>query len=211
MERRFIKSEFEIRKASETDPVKISGIAAVVNSPTILYESNSNGQLFRMIEIVKPGAFDDCLDNDVRALVNHNPEKILGRTKAGTLRLSVDGKGNLGYEIDPPETSYSKDLQESINRGDISQSSFAFDVAPDGQTREVKETDSEYIVTRTITKFANLYDVSPVTFPAYEDTETSIRSKFEQEFKELREKKNQTQIVGTPNLDKINQRLRIRK
>ena len=202
MEKRVIQSNFEIR-AKEGEPTKIVGTAAIVNNQTVLFEEKRQGVTFRLIEILKPGAFNDVLKTDVRALFNHDPNMILGRTTAGTMRIALNDKGDLIYEVDPPNTTYANDLQESIKRGDISQSSFGFDFGD--VTRTVKETDTEYIVTRTVNTVAKLYDVSPVTYPATEETVTEMRSKFAGEFK-----KEQKELK-TPNLDKVNQRLRTRK
>src|SRR5690606_29136668 len=81
-------------------------------------------------EKIAPGAFDDVLEDDVRALFNHDPNFILGRTRSGTLKIAVDMRG-LQYEIDPPDTQPARDLIVSMERGDVSQSSFAFIVAED--------------------------------------------------------------------------------
>ena len=119
--------------------------------------------------MILPGAFDEVLKDDVRALINHNSDMILGRTKSNTLRLSVDEKG-LRYEIDPPATTYAANLLESLKRGDITQSSFAFNVDVDSW-----DEDSEGRVIRTIKKVRRLFDVSPVTFPAYPDADAAKR------------------------------------
>lgn len=85
-------------------------------------------------EIVKRGAFDgEGITGDVRALFNHDPSLILGRSGAGTLRLSINERG-LAYEIDTPETTYGNDLLVSVSRGDVSQSSFAFYVREEGMS-----------------------------------------------------------------------------
>jgi len=154
--------DFEIRIESREDKPVIIGHGAVFNS----LSENLGG--FR--EQIDPKAFDDVLTNDVRALINHNSDKILGRTKSGTLRLSTDERG-LFYEIDPPDTSYARDLIESLKRGDITQSSFAFSVEKDSWNE-----DGEGIPIRTINKVARLYDISPVTFPAYPDADAAKRS-----------------------------------
>jgi uncharacterized protein len=154
--------DFEIRIESREDKPVIIGHGAVFNS----LSENLGG--FR--EQIDPKAFDEVLTNDVRALINHNSDKILGRTKSGTLRLSTDERG-LFYEIDPPDTSYARDLIESLRRGDITQSSFAFSVEKDSWG---EDSEGNYI--RTINKVARLYDVSPVTFPAYPDADAAKRS-----------------------------------
>jgi len=114
-------------------------------------------------EKIMPGAFDEVLDNDVRAYFNHDPNLILGRTSAGTLRLSVDEQG-LRYELDVPNTSAGRDLKENMRLGNITQSSFAFTIGKDGDSWERSENGADI---RVINKVNRLYDVSPVSLPAY--------------------------------------------
>lgn len=124
-------------------------------------------------EIIKPGAFDDVLNDDVRGLFNHDPNFILGRSAAGTLSLSVDERG-LRYDITAPDTQTIRDLVLApMLRGDINQSSFAFRVARDG---EHWYEDDEGVVIREISKFSRLFDVSPVTYPAYQEADSGVRS-----------------------------------
>lgn len=123
-------------------------------------------------EQVIPGAFQDSIiSDDVRALFNHDPSMVLGRNKAGTLRLSEDQRG-LAIEVDPPDTQFARDLITSMRRGDISQMSFAFRIPPGGQDWA---KDSSGATIRTLKKI-NLQDVSPVTFPAYLGTDVAVRA-----------------------------------
>ena len=122
-------------------------------------------------ERIAPGAFDGVLDNDVRALFNHDPNHVLGRTKSGTLKLSVDKRG-LVTEIALPDSATS--LREAIARGDIDQMSFGFTVAKDSWETLDEETGREL---RTIEEIGKLYDVSPVTFPANPNTDVALRSR----------------------------------
>ena len=138
----------EVRE-SEGDDMTLEGYAAVYNSETDLGH-------FR--EVIKPGAFDGVLDNDVRALINHDPNLILGRTTNGTLELSVDERG-LKYRVKLGDQQYAKDFYESVKRGDISQSSFAFTID--------KQSWNEERTVRSVDKVRQLLDVSPVTYPAY--------------------------------------------
>jgi len=138
----------EVRE-SEGDDMTLEGYAAVYNSETDLGH-------FR--EVIKPGAFDEVLDNDVRALINHDPNLILGRTTNGTLELSVDERG-LKYRVKLGDQQYAKDFYESVKRGDISQSSFAFTID--------KQSWNEERTVRSVDKVRQLLDVSPVTYPAY--------------------------------------------
>jgi HK97 family phage prohead protease len=124
-------------------------------------------------EQIKPGAFADVLGNDVRALVNHQDSMVLGRTASGTLEIGEDADG-LWYEVTMPDTQYARDLMVSIKRGDITQSSFAFSVAVGGDAWDEDATTGGAI--RTVSKMGRLYDVSPVTYPAYPDATVGMRS-----------------------------------
>jgi hypothetical protein len=154
------KRLFEIEtRMEEGETVKVVGHASVYNT--------MSEDLGGFREIIAPGAFDDVLENDVRALINHDGNLILARTTSGTLALSTDEKG-LRYEFEMPGTSYGKDLTVSMKRGDITQSSFAFTVADDSwETRDGVDV-------RTITKVKRLFDVSPVTYPAYPDADNLV-------------------------------------
>lgn len=121
-------------------------------------------------EKIAPGAFDDVLGDDVRALFNHDSNLILGRTTSKTLKIGIDADG-LNYEVDIPDTQTGRDLTVSVGRGDIDQSSFAFTVDDDSW-----DEDEDGRVIRTIKKVGRLYDVSPVTYPAYPDASVGLRS-----------------------------------
>lgn len=143
---------------------KIIGHAAVFNS--------LSDDLGGFREQIAPGAFTEAVKtDDIRALWNHDPNYVLGRNRSKTLRLSEDTKG-LAIEIDPPDTQWARDLMISIERGDVSQMSFAFSVKPNGQNWG-KDDDGK--VVRTLTN-VRLYDVSPVTYPAYQQTDVALRS-----------------------------------
>lgn len=146
----------------------ISGYAARFNS--------LSGDLGGFREIIRPGAFRSAIaTSDIRALWNHDANMVLGRTKAGTLRVE-ETDGGLYVEIDPPDTAAGRDALEMIRRGDVTQMSFAFKLAPGGDTWS-KASDGT--ARREITRFAEVFDVSPVTYPAYADTEVSVRSLLE--------------------------------
>lgn len=160
-DRRIIEGA-DVRVATGTGEAKqIRGYAAVFNS----YSQPMMG--FR--EIIRPGAFRKTLrEADVRALLNHDPNFVLGRKSAGTLELAEDDKG-LRYSITPPNTTFANDLMVSIDRGDVTQSSFGFNTVKD------KWTQDGDVLTRELIE-VKLFDVSPVTFPAYTQTEVSVRS-----------------------------------
>lgn len=161
-----IKVEF--RAEGEGKAPKIVGHAAVFNTPSQLI-----GGVFR--ELIKPGAFTEALKkSDIRALVDHDSRLILGRTSAGTLRVSEDDTG-LAIEIDPPDTTYARDLLVSMQRGDITAMSFSFIVGDDGQ-EWARDPDETGHWTRTIMRFDQVFDVSPVTYPAYPEADCALRS-----------------------------------
>ena len=159
MEKRLFNIE---TRMEEGETMNVVGHASVYNT--------MSEDLGGFREIIAPGAFDDVLENDVRALINHDGNLILARTTSGTLKLSTDEKG-LKYEFDMPQTSYGKDLAISMKRGDVTQSSFAFTVENDNwETKDGLDV-------RTITKLKRLFDVSPVTYPAYPDADDLVIAK----------------------------------
>ena len=152
-------------------------------------------------EMLVPGCFKNAIANsDVRGLFNHDPNLILGRNTSGTLRLVEDEKG-LRFEIDPPETSYAKDLQVSMQRGDVNQCSFGFTVAEDGDSWQ-KDSDGLWI--RTISNVARLFDVSPVTYPAYTSTSCAVRSMMQKETEIAEEEKRQLAEAEELEVKRIN-------
>lgn len=163
----------ELRVASgEGDNTTITGYAAVFGK----WSEDLGG--FR--EKINSHVFDKTLNDgaDVRALFNHNPDFVLGRTKSGTLRLKTDEKG-LNIEIDAPTTQTIRDLViEPIKRGDISQMSFAFQTVKDHWTK-TEDPQKGTMLDRELLE-AKLRDVSPVTYPAYPQTEVGVRSLIEQ-------------------------------
>lgn len=161
IERRTFK--VEVRKSG--DGRKISGTAVVFNQRS----ENLGGY----VEQIDPSAFDDCDMSDVRCLFNHSDNHVLGRTASKTLTLSSDANG-LGFECDPPDTSYARDLAACMDRGDIDQCSFSFSVPLGGA--DWSEDQSTGATVRTVKKISRLWDVSVVTFPAYPQTSSEIRS-----------------------------------
>ena len=166
-ERRTFTGTVIARAEGEGMPKVIGGIAAVINSVT---------DLGYFEEVIEEGAFDNALSKeyDIRCLFNHEAELILGRTKASTCNVFVNADGNLEYTWIPDyENPTHMSVVRSIMRGDITQSSFAFTI------KEQKWSESEKYGSmgkRTITIIEDLYDVSPVTYPAYADTEADARS-----------------------------------
>ena len=165
-----VKEQREFRmEQAEQNGNTIRGYAAVYNS-----DSEWMGGFYEQIET---GAFDDVLDNDVRAYFNHDENLLLGRVSSGTLRISTDKRG-LFYEVDLPNTTYANDLVELMKRGDVNQSSFAFLIEKD---RWEQRGGTTY---RIIEKVSRLLDVSPVSQPAYPDATSELKRDLETETKE---------------------------
>jgi uncharacterized protein len=144
------------------DSPKITGYAAIFDTWADI------GGWFK--ESIRKGAFTKTIrESDVRALWNHNADYVLGRNKAGTLRLWEDSHG-LGYEIKPPNTTWANDLIESMRREDISQSSFGF---------IVNKQEMDYDKDERVLVDVTLFDVSPVCYPAYPTTSAQVRSAFQ--------------------------------
>ena len=139
----------------------VEGYASVFNS--------MSEDLGGFKEIILPNAFSDVLDNDVRALYNHDSNYLLARTTSGTLELKEDEKG-LYYRFEMPNTSYGNDMLELFRRGDLSQSSFGFTVEKDSWRME----DGQHV--RYIERVGSLFDVSPVVYPAYTAASSGLRS-----------------------------------
>lgn len=112
-------------------------------------------------------------EQDLRALFNHNPDHLLGRKGAGTLRIVDDGMGGR-YEIDQPDTSLGRDLATLVARGDIYGSSFTFRVVGAARGQVFTRTDAGYPL-REVREF-QARDVGPVTFPAYSSADVALRS-----------------------------------
>lgn len=153
----------------------IKGYAAKFNSfsESLPIHDERGYQIGTFREVLLPGCFTEAIKtSDVRALVNHDANQILGRTISGTLRLMEDGVG-LRFENDPPDVSYARDIQVSMTRGDISQCSFGFRVAKGGDTY-LKDPDTPNGYIREIRCVDKLFDVSVVTYPAYLDTDCTV-------------------------------------
>jgi uncharacterized protein len=166
---RTVETQIEIR--AEGKALRVSGYAAMYNKETVI------AGMWR--ERIAPGAFASALDgtDDVRALFNHDPNILLGRTKSGTLKLSEDDRG-LRYDIlmdpDDPDTPR---VHSKIKRGDVDGSSFGFAVHDDEDMDwDSSPTKKGQLPLVTIRK-VELFDVSPVTFPAYPQTSVSARSR----------------------------------
>lgn len=157
---RTIQSEFRATE-NENEPI-VEGYFAVFDSETELFPG--------VFETIDRGAFAGTLDDDVRALVNHDTNLVLGRNKAGTLELRTDAHGLYGrIKINTKDTD-AMNLYQRVARGDVSQCSFGFEILQeDADFRE--DGTSHFKVERV-----KLWEVSPCTFPAYEDTGIKARA-----------------------------------
>jgi HK97 family phage prohead protease len=179
--KRDFKTSFNVtRQQQNPDELIIEGYFALYEQDTELYDG--------IFEIITKGAFDKTLNNDVRALWNHNTQYVLGRNKSGTLELKTDDKGLFGV-IKLPNTQYAKDIHELVQRGDVDQCSFGFNI--------LNETLEELAsgAFRWRINEIDLHEISVVTFPAYENTSVQARAKQVEQIQQrkLLEKKNALQ------------------
>lgn len=182
-ESRFLPESVELRMDGDEEKTPVVfGYAAKFN----VESENLGSEKYQFIETIQPGAFDDVLNDDVRALFNHESSSILARSKngEGSLRLGVNETG-LFYEFEAPDTQTGRDLVTSLRRGDVDQSSFSFTVSEGDQEWNEQTADGTTVIKRLIKKVSRLFDVSPVTYPAYPDATVALRSL--EHFKESQE------------------------
>ena len=171
----------EIRSDEEKDnELYAEGYALVFNS----WSEDLGG----FVETIEPSALEGSDLSDVRALFNHNADKVLARSSAGTLDLETDEKG-LKFRFKIPNTSYGKDIAENLKNGNIDQCSFGFVLDDNGDSFDFDEKRSIY--QRTLKKIKSVMDISLVTYPAYSSTSAApaLRSidKIENELIEQRQ------------------------
>lgn len=134
-------------------------------------------------EIIDVRALDGVDLTDVKALVDHDYSKVLGRTLSNTLSLEIDNVG-LKFEIELADTTYANDLYKSIERGDINECSFGFRIdETDRNSTTVERVDSDTYL-RTVKKIKELREISIVSLPAYKGTNAEIKRGFEQAVKQ---------------------------
>lgn len=176
---RSMKTKLQTRQ--ENDEMIIEGYFAVFNRETELWPG--------IYEEIAPTAFDNTLNNDIRALINHETRLVLGRTKAGTLELRVDNHGLFGrIKINPNDTD-AVNLYERVRRGDVDQCSFGFNII-----REEADFRDDGTVKYTIHE-VDLHEVSVVTFPAYEQTGVIARQKQFEEYKQGRLRERRQKLI----------------
>jgi HK97 family phage prohead protease len=197
-ERRVSPATLRVERRAEGDgdgpgapPARIVGHASVFDQWTTLYE----GRYWTWREVVRPGAFANAIKEgqDVRCLFNHDSNFILGRTRSGTCRISEDARGLLS-DTTPPDTQTVRDLVLTpIERGDVDGMSFAFSVRKADAVTKTEDKDGtvridsggervtlryegERLVEEREVLDADLYDVSPVVYPAYSGTDVALRA-----------------------------------
>lgn len=163
--------QFQTR-ASDND-LYIEGYFAVFNSEYPLWEGAS--------EVIKPGAFDNSISGDVRALINHDTSLVLGRTKAGTLTLKQDARGLWGSIRINRDDVDAMNLYARVQRGDVDQCSFGFEIK-----RETFVDNGDGTYRWEIEEVDPLYEVSVCTFPAYTETSVSARK---QDFADIQKRR----------------------
>lgn len=179
LHKRDFKTNFTITREDQTpNEMIIEGYFALYESETELFENS--------FEIISKGAFDNTLNNDIRALWNHNSQYVLGRNTNGSLQLKTDDKGLFGV-IKLPSTQYAQDLHSLVQRGDIDQCSFGFNILSE-DLEELANGGYRWRINEI-----DLHEISVVTFPAYENTSVQARSKEVEQIKarKIEEKRNQ--------------------
>lgn len=164
----FPGAEIRVKKGSAKPTIE--GYAAVFDKRSV--------NLGWFVEVLRRGAFTECLGGspDVRGLFNHDPNNLLSRTMNNSLKLAEDSRG-LQYEMEMADTQAARDVYSLVDRGDVTGCSFSFTIAEGGQNWNDSADDrGHYVLLREVTKVGDLYDVGPVTFPAYPDTSVDARS-----------------------------------
>ena len=169
---RSIASKFETRESE--DGLFIEGYFSVFNSTYELWPGAT--------ESVAPGAFENTLGGDIRALIDHETRLVLGRNKSGTLELREDSHGLWGRVKINPNDQDAVNLYERVKRGDVDQCSFGFDIVK--EDTEVRDDGSVHWTIREV----KLYEVSVVTFPAYTETSVSARKR---DFEEIQKRETE--------------------
>ena len=169
---RGVPSRFDTRE--ENDALYIEGYFSVFNTNYDLWPGAS--------ESVAPGAFSQTLGGDIRALIDHETRLVLGRNKAGTLELREDSHGLWGRVAINRNDQDAMNLYERVKRGDVDQCSFGFEITK--EDTDIREDGSVHWTIREV----KLYEVSVVTFPAYEETSVSARKK---EYADIQKRKTE--------------------
>lgn len=201
-EKRFtVNTEYYCRNenADGSEQSFVEGVGIVYNQTTELYQG--------VYEKILPGTFTASLSDNhtVKSFINHNPTEILSTTKSDPALQIIDNSEGLQFKSPIPPTSYGNDLIVNLERGNIKGASFSFTINEGG---EIYETLPDGSLLRTITS-AEIYEVGPVTNPAYEQTEVGLRSK--EFFDNMKRKLDEKEYQDTRQLDIIKEFLQKRK
>lgn len=170
LNKREIQTAFKITRATqENEDRVIEGYFALFENETELFPG--------VFEVITKGAFTNTLKNDIRALWNHNTQYVLARNKSGTLEITEDDKGLYGV-IKLPNTQYANDVYELVQRGDVDQCSFGFNIIGE-DLEELADGGLRWRINE-----ADLHEISVVTFPAYENTSVKARARQVEEMKQ---------------------------
>lgn len=174
--------DLQTRTDDQSDKKVIEGYFSVFNSETELFPG--------AYEEIAPGAFDNTLSNDIRALINHDTAFVLGRNKSNTLDLKVDSRGLWGSIVINENDSDAVNLYERVKRGDVDQCSFGF---------EILKEDTDYRDDGSIKwtiREVKLHEVSVCTFPAYSDTSVQARMKQAEKLQQRSIEKRKHEMKG---------------
>lgn len=167
MERRTVVTPETRAKVVNADTRTIRGYGIVFNKDSV--DLRAGGRVFR--EVIRPEAVRNVDFSNLLSMHNHRSERLLGNTASGTMRTGVDSVG-VWYEVDLPNAPTGHDVFESVQRGDTQGSSFQFDIRGDGEKWSMREGKAY----REVTQFNGVYEMGPVSEPAYPDTSIAARS-----------------------------------
>lgn len=195
-ERRFVQLPVRAMIENRADQENSNGLYDIEGTAALV---GVETDLFWFKERIEPGAFDEVLEDDVRCLFNHDPNNVLARSNKGkgTLELFLNDNGDLCYRYRTPDRQFAKDVQDMIITGDVTQSSFAFEVKEQSWVHPENPNEPSL---RKIIKVKCLYDVAPVTYPAYQDTQVGKRA-FDDHQAELAKAKKDEESKRAAQLD----------
>ena len=192
--------ETEIRSGAESIEIRSNERNDVYAEGYALKFNSLSEDLGGFKEVITPEALKETDFSDVRALLNHNADKVLARSSAGTLDLNVDDKG-LKFRFKIPDTTYGMDLAENLRNGNINQCSFGFSLDENGD--EFRYDEKENIYKRTLNKIKEVVDISLVTYPAYKDSSVAPALRSLNAIKEEERKRDvEAQEIEKRELDK---------
>lgn len=167
METRHVLYEETRAKVVNAESRTIRGYGIVFNKESV--DLRAGGRVFR--EVIRPEAMNGIDMSRMLAMHNHDSNRLIGNVASGTMRTGIDATG-VWYEVDLPNSPTGEDVLETVRRGDTQGSSFQFTIAPDGERWTMRSGKAF----REVTKFGGVYEMGPVSEPAYPDTSIGARS-----------------------------------